>query len=131
MREKNEEPMPLSELPEYLRSARESGQGDYVPVVDVGRIVDDRRRWPRRFAYAGVLCALLLLGFAYSTKEITIVSGESLPGISEMVQDDGGRVISAFREEDGSYRVRVFSLGFKDLMDRLRERKELEKVEME
>lgn len=131
-----DKPMPLKDLPAYLNSVRERGQGGYVPVVDVGRIVDDRPRGGlrRALAWASAACVLLGLGmYALSyTNEITMVSAEGPRKVSDMVTEGGGRVISVRQETDGRYRVRVFAFGgVGSLVERLKERKELEGVELD
>lgn len=129
-------PMPLSELPDYIRSVRESGQGDYVPVVDVGRIVDDR---PRRgwMVVAGLATAAsVLVAFSgifaiSSTKDISIVAGVDQQAVSEIVSEEGGRIFSVKRNDDGTYRVRVFSFGgIKPLVERLKAKEEFDNVEL-
>lgn len=117
----NKRPMPLSELPGYIRSVREGGQGDDVPVVDMGMIVDDRPR--RRWAYALLAASLLLVGSGLymSTDSIVVASGADARRVAEMVSDEGGSVFSVSQKEDGTYRVRVFSLGgVRSLVERVR-----------
>lgn len=129
----NEKPMPLSELPGYMDSLRRSGQGDYVPVVDMGRIVDAPSPWIRRMAYMSAACALLMAGGLYtfaSSREIRIRSAEGESSITDIIAEGGGRVISVRKDTEGAYRVRVFAFGgIRSLVERLKERKELESVE--
>lgn len=137
MRDSNR-PMPLSELPDYIRSARENGQGDDIPVVEMGMIVDASPRlgWMRGLAVAASVCLVMALGFtaytAASMREIKIVSdGTGSEAIASLVADEGGRVFSVVQEDDGSYRVRVFNFGgVKSLVERLRENRDLDKVEL-
>lgn len=132
-------PMPLSELPSYLNSVREKGQGDYVPVVDVGRIVDPGGStvWFRRAGYMAAFCVLLVGGaLTYgiaSTREITIVSdGGGRGSISDMIAEEGGRVISVRQEENGVYKVKVFTFGgVRSLVERLKGKKDFKRVELE
>lgn len=125
-------PMPLKDLPGYIQSAREHGQGDDVPVVDMGRIVSKSKFRPVPIAVAA--CLFLALGGAYvasSTKEIEIEAGVGSLAVAEVVSEEGGRVLSVVRYEDGKYRVKVFTLGgFKSLVERLREKKGFDSVEM-
>ncbi len=129
---RKDEPMPLGDLPEYMRSVRDAGQGDYAPVVDIGRIVDDRPRWGRLVAFASAACVLVGLAGIYafnSTREITIVTSMEMDTVREIVSDEGGRVFSARKDGDGRYKLRVFSLRFGSLMDGLKNNDELERVE--
>lgn len=131
-----DKPMPLSELTGYIDSVRDRGQGDDIPVVEMGMIVDAPSPWRRRLAYGAAASVLFLALGAYafnSTGRVTIVSDAASPrSISEMVADGGGRVISVMQEEDGTYKVRVFHFGgMRSLVERLRENKELNRVEAE
>lgn len=129
--------MPLSELPAYMDHIRKHGQGDEVPVVDMGVIVDDSpiKRWAKPLSLA--IAASLLIGFCgyavTSTKEITIVSDLAEENaVSEKVSNDGGRVISVRKDDKGRYKVRILTfMNFNSLMDRLRENKEFRSVELE
>lgn len=132
----NDGPMPLSQLPDYMRSVREQGQGDYVPVVDIGRIEEPRSatRW---IALAGglLLFASSLAGLAYttaSTRRITIVAAESVSSeaIADIVKDEGGRVVSVTKGE-GSYEVKVFTFkGIGSFLEGLRRNKEIESADL-
>lgn len=132
--DRHDEPMPLGDLSGYIRSVREDGQGDYAPVVDVGRIVDDRPRWGRLVAFASVACVLVgLVGIyaANSTSDISITSSSNSVAVSRMVSDEGGKVFSVKKEDDGTYMVRVFSFGgARDLVKRLREKSQFDSVEL-
>ena len=136
---RKKEPMPLSELPGYIDSVRENGSSDYVPVVDVGRIVDSEPRWLRSFAYSAAACLVLSVSmFAYvarATKEITIVMNTNTVGvrdIEDVIAQEGGRIISVKQEEDGIYKVKVFSFkSFGSLLERLRENKDLKRADAE
>jgi len=127
-------PMPLGDLPEYMRSVRDGGQGDYAPVVDVGRIVDDRPRRGRLAAFASAACVLVGIAGIYaanSTSDISITSSSDSVAVSKMVSDEGGKVFSVKKNEDGTYRVRVFSFGgARDLVDRLKDKGRFDSVEL-
>lgn len=130
----SDRPMPLSELPDYMRRAREHGQGDDVPVVDMGMIVDDRPSWGRIIAYASAACVLLAVGglvaVSASTESLVIASEAGAARVAGIVSEEGGSVFSVSANEDGTYRVRVFSFrGTDSLMNRLRGNGELERVE--
>jgi len=132
--DRHDGPMPLGDLPGYIRSAREDGQGDYVPVVDVGRIVDDRPRWGRLVAFSSVACVLVGLAGIYvanSTSDISIISSSDYVKVSKIVSDEGGRIFSVKKNEDGTYRVRVFSFGgARDLVNRLKDEGRFDGVEL-
>lgn len=127
-------PMPLSELPGYMRHAREHGQGDEVPVVDMGMIVDDRPSWGRIVAYAFATCVLIAVGgvvaVSASTESLVIASEADAARVAGIVSEEGGSVFSVSANEDGTYRVRVFSFrGVNALLERLRGNGELDRVE--
>ena len=128
-------PMPLSELPDYMRRARERGQGDDIPVVDMGMIVDDGPRWGRTAAFVLGSAAFLVVGLgvlaASSARDIRIVASGGAGAVSEIVSAEGGRVFSVTQEGDGSYRVRVFAFGgVRPLIDRLRGSDRVESVDI-
>lgn len=132
-----DEPMPLSELSGYIDSVRRDGQGDYIPVVDVGRIVDDSPawRWIGRVRYAAAACVILSLGgalaVAYRTERITISSDAGPAAVAGIVSDEGGSVFSVVQAEGGEYELRVFSFGGgRSLVERLRGKKELKRVDL-
>lgn len=129
-----EKPMPLSELPDYMKSIREKGQGDYVPVVEMGRIIDDSPRggWLRYAGYASAACILIAGGLLMSTKSLVIASKADPAVIAKIVSDEGASVFSVSQKEDGTYKVRILSLrSLNSILDRLREKKELDKVDGE
>lgn len=128
----------MSELNDYIRSARENGQGDDIPVVEMGMIVDSEPRfgWVRGVAVAASVF-LVLGAVAYtaaSTREIRIVSSDlGSEAVARLVSEEGGRVFSVMKEEeDGSYKVRVLTFRkMSSFLDRLRENKEVDRVELE
>jgi hypothetical protein len=129
-------PMPLSELSGYIESVRRDGQGDFVPVVEMGMIEDDRAfRWLRFAVYASAACVLVAFGGLFalsaSTESVTIASGLDARAVAGIVSEEGGRVFSVVQNGDGTYKVRVFSLrGSKSLLERLRANREFESVEI-
>ena len=130
----SDRPMPLSELAGYMKHAREHGQGGEVPVVEMGMIVDDRRSWGRIVAYASAACVLVAVGglvaVSASTESLVIASDADAARVAGIVSEEGGSVFSVSANEDGTYRVRVFSFrGTESLMNRLRGNGELERVE--
>lgn len=128
-------PMPLSELPDYIRMAREHGQGD-VPVVEMGRIVDSGSFWDwgLPFAYATAIC-LFVGGFGTlavsGTKEIAIVSGADMDTVADIMGSEGN-VFSVVRGDDGTYRVKIFTLERSSrLLERLRGKEEFDSVNLD
>jgi len=129
-------PMPLKDLPAYLDSVRERGQGDYVPVVDMGMIVDDRpRRWVRALAYSSVACLFVAIASAgvavTKTRSITVSAGGMDPrAVSEIISEEGGRVLSVTQNGRGEYEVRVFTFQrMSSFLERLRGKDEFKRVE--
>lgn len=129
-------PMPLSQLPDYMKSVRNRGQGEYVPVVDIGRIDDPRPNKGWSFLVGGLLvaaCSFAAVSYAaVSTRRISIVAVDSVgsEAITDMVRDEGGRVVSVKKSDDG-YEVRVFSFrGIGSLLDALRKNDEIESADL-
>jgi hypothetical protein len=129
-------PMPLSELSGYIESVRRDGQGDYVPVVEMGMIKDDQAfRWLRFAVYASAACVLIAFGGLFavsaSTGSLTIASGLDAGAVAVIVSEEVGRVFSVVQNEDGTYRVRFFSLrDSRSLLERLKANREFESVEL-
>lgn len=129
-------PMPLEDLSGYIDSVRRDGQGDFVPVVEMGRISDSaapsRARWmvPLSLAACVLVAAGLLL--AVSTEDVTVVgSPQGALLASKEVSREGGRVLSVSRDESGAYRFRVFRLGgVGSLAERLRGVEGVDSVEV-
>lgn len=127
-------PIPLGDLPDYVRSVREGGNLDYVPVVDVGRIVDDRpSRWMGSAAYATVLCLLLAIVLVgYSSTGTIVIDAERLDSasVSDIVREGGGKVFSVKKNEDGTHEVRFFTLKrMSSFLEQLRKNKDIKKAE--
>ena len=129
--------MPLSELPAYLESVRERGQGDDIPVVDMGMIVDDQPPvWKRALVYSSAACVLLAIGVAgyafTATEKVVIDAGDIGPSaVAQIVSAEGGRVFSVKKMEDGTCEVRVFTLKrMSSFLDELRGKKEFKRVEL-
>jgi hypothetical protein len=130
------EPMPLSQLPEYIKSLRESGSvGDGV-VVDMGMIVDDEkpRSWFRHYAYATAACLFLAAGTLtfMASKSIKIVAekGVGYQTIANVVAEGGGHIVSMKKNDDNTYELRVLSFSrMSSFLDNLRRKEGLERVE--
>jgi len=133
----NKKPMPLSDLPGYLNSARERGQGDEFPVVDMGRIVEDGPRFgTRTFALATLVLLSFVGTFAYvaaSSRSISIAAADGVDSgeVASIVAEEGGSVFSVIKEEDGTYRVRIFTLkSIGSFVEGLRGKKDFKLVEL-
>jgi hypothetical protein len=133
-----DKPMPLKDLPGYLNSVRESGQGDHVPVVDMGCIIEDPKPsmgWFRMAAYAAAACLLVAVGGVYAANsaiEFKISAKKLGPSdVADLVAGSGGTVFSVKQEESGTYKVKVFT--FKrigNLLDQLRRNESVDSVEL-
>lgn len=135
MKKNRKEPMPLSDLPDYIKSIRNEGQGDYVPVVDMGMIVTNDSSWLRSIAYATAMCVAFSLCVVFimsSTRDICITSDASSNDVVDLISQDGYNVISVKQNENGDYKLRVFTFsGSESLIERLRKNKGFKKVEIE
>lgn len=135
----SDEPMSLNELPGYLKSVREHGQGD-IPVVGVGRIVvSNKSGRTKKLAGAALICLFLtaagtLTHAVMAPKNITIATNEDVGAamVAGMVAADGSRVVSVIQSEDKTYKVRVVTFrSLSSLLESLRRNREFEKVEAE
>lgn len=108
----NENPMPLNKLPGYLNSNRSNE--DSCVVVDMGRIVENKKKFSFPFAFA--FAVLLFIGVAtgynsiLSTQQITVVvdvnENVNPQTISEIVANSGGKIIS-LKQNGSVYEVKV------------------------
>lgn len=107
-------PMPLGDLPEHLKSAREESE-EYpdMGVVDMGRIVIRKKS---RFPLIPILTFLIiLLGgvgiMTYTTTmptEVTVVVDVVDPqAIPAMIENSGGEIISVEHKQDFIYEVKM------------------------
>lgn len=130
--------MPLSELPDYIKSVREHGQGEDVPVVEMGMIFDDTAsRWRTRpFLLVAAASVLVIVGgvvaISASTESLTVYSKADADKIASIVSGEGARVFSVTKSGDGEYKVRLFSFrNINSILERLRINKDLEGAKIE
>lgn len=132
---KNKKVMPIEGLPGYLKSVKNNGiDQDNIPVVDMGQIIDDRPNWFKRVAYATSICLFIgLATLAYNKSFTIVVQSDSDPNmLSEIVSEGGGKAYSVIQKEDNTYEIKFFTLkNINSFIKRLRENKELKKVELE
>jgi hypothetical protein len=111
---KNENPMPLGKLPGYLNSNRSSSNNeDSCVMVDMGKIVEKKKRLPFQLILAVAICLFIgtttILNYA-STQQMTVVVGlnENVDPetISEIVSNSGGKIIS-LKQNGSFYEVKV------------------------
>lgn len=128
--------MPLSQLPEYIKSLKESGSVGDGMVVDMGMIVSDEkpRSWFRRSAYAIAACLFLAIGTMtfMASKSIKIVAekGVGYQTIANVVAEGGGHIVSMRKNDDNTYELRVLSFSrMSSFLDNLRRKEGLERVE--
>lgn len=107
-------PMPLEDLPEYLKSAREGNTGS-APVVGMGRIVEppQKSNWLQHSLVALLLfCAVGMGGMvAYnvmSPDQFTVIVDMNDPtSIQRIVSDSGGEIIAVKQNDEDTYEVQV------------------------
>ena len=131
--------MSLGDLPAYIESVREGGQSEYVPVVEMGRIVDAEPAFgrSRMFAFAVAMCFFLMVGagavYALGSRSVLITADSDLESraVASMIEDEGGRVFSVKKNEDDTYEVRFFKFGSTgSFLEGLRRNKNLKNVEL-
>lgn len=114
-------PIPLSDLPKYLKS----NKSNEVPIVDMGQIVD-KKKWGWNFSHTLILSTFILfIGFISSiafnnTEEITISSKYDISNITNIINEEGGNVFYV-KEKDGFYKIRIFSFN-KNLLEKLKDK---------
>lgn len=128
-------PMPLDELPEYLKSKKSNGSS---PVVDMGTIVTERSH-TKQFIFAALMFFALGAGgmITYdlmSTKQLTVVldTDSGAGAIEQIVADSGGQVLSVTQTEDSVYEVEVITRKSRhSFLEWLRKSKDVKKAELE
>lgn len=139
---KNKNPMSLEDLPEYLKNARQHGEGG-SPVVNTGQIVSTNTSsgsWFQTMALAFLMVITVSLGSfitynAMSTKNIIInidVANGNAEKISKIVTDGGGEVLSMEQKDEDTFEVKVATRkSRRSFLDWLRGNKDVQKAELE
>jgi len=133
-------PMPLEDLPEYLKSLQRNGSLGDGMVVDMGTIVSPRKSWLKAASYLSV--AILFVGISglmtynkLSTQNVTVVlhANNSDPDtVSKIVTDGGDHVVSVEQKSDSTYEVKLSTRkSLASLIDLLLKNKDVRKVELE
>jgi len=115
---KNQEPMSLEDLPQYLKNQRENGSTGNSPVVNMGQIMVPQRtsgiKWVERFVYAAIMFVALGVGgmITYDVmtpQQFTVIvdSDTGISAIPTIVSDSGGEVIAVKQNADSTYEVKV------------------------
>ena len=127
-------PMPLENLPGYLKANRNAGEG---PLVDIGRIVVPNKPylkwslWVMMFAVLGT--GSLATYNAMSTKEMTFLvnvnQGVPSQALTQMMSESGGQIIAVKQTEDSTYEVKVSTRKSKSsFLDWLRKNRNVKKA---
>lgn len=133
-------PMPLENLPGYLRSNKDENAGS-SPVVSMGQIIVPKSPWPKRVAFAMLMCMVLGTGGivtydAMSTNQLTVIvnldSGvDPSLAMSKIAFDSGGQITSFKQNEDSTYEVKVKTRkSRRSFLEWLRDKKGVEKAEL-
>jgi hypothetical protein len=131
-------PMPIEDLPEYLRSTKGRITDD-APVVDMGRIVSPRN-WFKTISLSVAACLLValsgLMGYnVLSTKNVTVfvdANNSSPTSISKIISDGGGQVVSVKQYGESTYEVKISTRkNLSSFIDWLRKNKDISNVELE
>jgi hypothetical protein len=120
----SKKPMPLKNLPQYLKSIKETGDTGSAPVVSMGQICETpvaKRSfiyWSQQAIFSMMMLIIISLGsfMTYnmydmvSVKQFTVimdVENGSSQSITKIVSDIGGEVITVKQNADSSYEVKV------------------------
>jgi len=130
------DPMPLQDLPEYLKNHRNSQENS--PVVGMGQIVTPRSKWPQRIVWAAAFCVFLGVAgvgiVSLSPKDITVVIAASDVNpdfIAGIVSVGGGRVLSVKQTENDTYEVKMsLRRNVNSFLEWLRKNKDVKGVEL-
>jgi hypothetical protein len=135
-------PMPLENLPGYLKSARKNGIGEDDCIVDIGRIQSRSSNfpnWTTSILSMAAICMALGSGLvAYnkiSEKQIIVVvdankEGNPLQTIPKIISDNGDRILAIAEREDSKYEIKVSTRkSRKSLLDFLNKNKNVKNAE--
>jgi hypothetical protein len=131
-------PMPIEDLPEYLRYTKGRITDD-APVVDMGRIVSPRN-WFKTISLSVAACLLValsgLIGYnVLSTKNVTVfvdANNSNPTSISKIISDGGGQVVSVKQYGESTYEVKMSTRkNLSSFIDWLRKNKDISNVELE
>lgn len=111
-------PMPLENLPEYLKSSRDRRgmEAGEVPVVQMGQLMMPQKSYAWHMIAAAVMCLFLTVGSvvtynAMSTDQFTVIvnvdNNVSTDAITKMVADGGGEALTVTQTEGGTYEVEL------------------------
>lgn len=120
-----EKPMPLEKLPAYLKQIRENGSQETSPIVDMGKIVENKPR-RRSLAFTTIVCLLLAMsgGLYYSvlsTNNVVLtVNSNNIEEISKIINDNGGKIISLEERENSEYKLKIKAKSIKSIIESLR-----------
>lgn len=131
------DPLPLQDLPEYLKTHRNSDPNG-SPVIGMGQIVAPQSKWPQRIVFAAT--AFMMLGVAaaaltiVSPKDVTVVIAASDVNpefIAGIISEGGGKVVSVKQNGDDTYEVKMsLRRNVNSFLDWLRKNKDVKRVEL-
>jgi len=112
----HQQPMPLKDLPEYLRQARENGDTS-SPLVGMGQIIvpEEPSFWSgiNKTALAllasFVLCIGLVTYDTMSKESLTVIVDVANPSqvVPQAVSDSGGTITAVRQINDSTYEVKI------------------------
>ncbi len=137
---KNQNPMSLEDLPEYLKSQREIG-GTGSPVVNMGKIITPQRsgiRWAERIVYAAIMLVAVGVGGlvtydVVTPQQFTVIvdSDTGISAIPTIVSNSGGEVVEVLQKSDSTYEIKVSTRKSKrSFLDWLRNDKDVNKAKL-
>ena len=111
----NKDPMPLGDLPEYLKSLKEKGNSGPAPVVNMGQIKTQKKIPWLPLGGIVMMIALIIGGsMAYydrtpSTQKFTIIlnDNQDSAAIPTIVLDSGGELVQVKQQSNSVYEIEV------------------------
>lgn len=131
-------PMSLKNLPEYLKSLKESGVSDDSLVVDMGQVIIETPYLSifKRYAIATTAMLFLAIGaygfYGSLNKNITIIlDSNNIQTVSKILLDDGVEIVSIEKIKDSSYEIRLKAFkNIKSLVEKLKNNQEIENIDI-
>ena len=142
---KEQNPMSLENLPQYLKNQREKGDMGNAPVVNMGQLmVTEEKSWSGWARGLGVAVLMFMaMGVSImsynmlSPRQMTVIididqNSDPSKAISQIVSESDGEIISVEHKKDTTYEVEVKTRkSKKSFLDWLLGKKGVKKAQLE
>ena len=130
-------PMPLKDLPQYLKSLQEKGETGSPLVVGMGAIQPEPTNWITPIlSICAVLFAIGITSYFFAPHQLTLdvaLDNDSNPEITiaKIIADadDHAKIIAVSKKEDGTHELKISTRKSKHaLLESIKNNKDVKKV---